>query len=136
MCLLRGTKGNLALTRRPRERYPSKRPSNAGAVIIHVPLPGVSGAVVHKRGMESGRGSVREQEGNGVASNRAAPDSLRIEGVGASVVEPEARVVGAARISPEQNDGLVRGLSVGPRSRDTSCIWTYARPSNHSKVTS
>jgi hypothetical protein len=98
---------------RTRQRHASKWTPDSGAVIIHVPLPGIRCAIVDESGMETVRGGVPEQERNGVAGNGAVTNSLSIKGAGASVVEPEAGVLPAAGISPEQDHGLVRRPAVG-----------------------
>src|SRR5262245_18963086 len=86
-----------------RERHPCEGPTYPRAVIVHVPLPGIRGAVVDKRVVEAGRGRVSEQEWNRVAGNAPAANARGIEGRCTGVVEPQTRVFASARISAKEH---------------------------------
>src|SRR5689334_1491479 len=93
---------DLTVARRARQRHTGKWPPHSGAVVVHVPLPGIRWAVVDKRGMEPGRRGVLKEKRNGIAGHTPATNTLRIKCGGARVVHPEAAVRPARWISPEQ----------------------------------
>src|SRR5690348_3578984 len=98
----------------PRQGHPGEGPAHAGAVVVQVPLPGVRGAIVEERVVETVGGAVGEQKGNGVAGHGTVSDAAGIERAGAGVVEPETGVFPARRIPPEEHHRLVDGSAVGP----------------------